>query len=64
MKDFTKAQAARWVAQEFAKVNASNAAARLASERQMIQFAAEFPVAMPNSLQAHKDLAAKIEEAF
>lgn len=66
MSDFTPRQAARWIDQEFAKVDASNAAARAASERRAIAMANEHGLAaqMPNSIAAHEGLLARISKAF
>jgi len=65
MKDFTRAQAERWVEQELAKVTRENFQSRLASERRMIEFTAPPPFPpMPNSKWAHEELARRITEKF
>jgi hypothetical protein len=59
MKDFTKAQAKQWVAQELAKhTTAESKARRAATEAEMIAKGDRFN--LPNSFQAHKDLHAAL----
>jgi len=62
--DFTPRQALKWVNQEFAKVTAENAVARLHSEITMIAFAKQRAHLFPNSLAAHQRLAELIRAAF
>ncbi len=66
MKDFTEKQAAAWVEQEMRGVHAKNAAARLASEREMVNMAQRmgWDKEIPNSNSAHIALIERIIEKF
>lgn len=59
MKDFTTAQAERWVAQELAKhTTVASICGRLASETEMMAMGDGF--GLPNSYAAHKALHAEL----
>lgn len=61
LKDFTKAEAQAWVAQELAKATDIQAVKRrLADEQDMLDMANDF--GLPNSFNAHKDLHGKLAE--
>lgn len=63
MKDFTKAQALQWVAQESMKATTpEKIAARIKSERTMIAVAATMDPPLPNSAWAHRELLRRLEK--
>jgi hypothetical protein len=65
--DFTQAQAARWIAQEAAKITTpADAAKRIATEEQTMALCAQMGMdkTMPVSTQAHRDLISLLRAAF